>query len=175
MRTIFIARRKHIDLLFPLQYHDVFQRTHQPSAKRQCCQNYGGLLQSLILIYLLIYTLFDVLALHTRRSTRVSLSVQPDLAIIQWPRSTKMRFSKSGFKFLKYAFDVFREIRNSTPKIFGIICSCPVRLPISLCGDRTRLCGDRPGLCGDQSVCAVTYRVCTVTDQPVRCPIGPLQ
>ena len=52
--TIFLARRKRIDLLFSLQYQEVFQRAHQPSAERIRCQNYGGLLQSGILINLLI-------------------------------------------------------------------------------------------------------------------------
>ena len=53
MCTIFIARRKCIDLLFSLQYQEVFQRVHQPSVERKH-QNYGGLLQSGILIDLLI-------------------------------------------------------------------------------------------------------------------------
>ena len=45
---------RQIDLLFSLQYQEVFQRAHQPSAKCKRCQNYGGLLQCGILIDLLI-------------------------------------------------------------------------------------------------------------------------
>ena len=37
------------------------------------------------------YTLFDLLALHTRRSTQVSLSVQPDAAITLPSKSTEFK------------------------------------------------------------------------------------
>ena len=41
------------------------------------------------------YTLFDLLALHTRRSARVLLYVQPDLAITLPPKSTEFTALRS--------------------------------------------------------------------------------
>ena len=90
MRTIFIARRKRIDLYFPAVSGSLPVSSPAIRGAQTLLE-----LRGIAAKWNIAYTLFDLLALHTRRSARVSLYVQPDLAITLPPKSTEFTALRS--------------------------------------------------------------------------------